>query len=243
MKIKLFFTGLLVSSTLYAQDMDRQRTLELSGGYAGTIGNIAKANASKLTHAGNFNWGFGFSFYGQEGVMGKKDLFGLKLGWDFHYNSLQESSIEAFNPKPQSFELVRQNMLVHGPYVKVEYTLNYRVQPFIGLGAHLSAVRGSEIKLEFDPAVNFYRSVHYKPKAWGRINPALSAHTGFRILISDKLALAGTYEFMLRNSWATRYDIVAESASSDTADLEQEWSIRQIGWMHRATVSLQFLLR
>ncbi|TNE80992.1 MAG: hypothetical protein EP332_05770 [Bacteroidetes bacterium] len=243
MKIRLLFATLVWSSALYAQDMDRQRVLEFGGGYAGALGNIASANASKLTHVGNFDWGFGFGFYGKEGVMGKKDLFGMKLGWDFHYNSLQESSVEAFEPKPQSFELVRQNMMVHGPYVKVEYTLNYRVQPFIGLGAHLSAVRGSEIKLTYDPADNFYKSVHYQPKGWGRINPALSANAGFRILVSDKFAIAGTYEFMLRNSWATRYDILAESASSDYADLEQEWTIRQIGWFHHATVSLQFLLR
>lgn len=223
--------------------MEGQRSFEISGGYALTTGNMAVENASKLTHTGLFDWGFAFGFYGREGVMGKKDIFGMKLGWDFHYNTLAEKSIENLEPTPASYAIEKKNMLAHGPYIKVEYTLNYRVQPMIGLGAHLLGVRGSQFTLYNNPKDNFYKEVVYTPGGWGRINPAFSANAGFRILISDKFALNFNYELFLRNSWTTKYKIEATPASSEYAKLEQDWYVRQIGWMHHATATLQFLLR
>ncbi len=233
---------LLFSIGASAQSNEGRLTLDVTGGWAGTMGNMTKPNPSLLSHNGVWHWGIGLTKFSWAGKLGKKDMVAWRYGYDFQYNYLDKNVFAELSPMPEEVDFIRRNQLVHGPYVKFEYTADYPFQPFIGIGGHLTAVRASEFEFEYAPDMNYYQKVEFVPGGWGRLNPSFTAHTGFRILFPSSLSLSFQYEIFLRNTWTSRYNVTATPYVADGEVLETSQFVTQLGWMHRIDLQLNIPL-
>ena len=131
---------------------------------------------------------------------------------------------------------------MHGPWIRLEYTTNTRVAPFIGIGAHLLAVRGAKFDLGFNPQDNFYKEVYYNPGGWGRINASFSGSAGLRVTMPGNWCLALQYQLFIRDTWTVNYRVKAVPATLDSEEVESSFLLIQKGWNQHIDLKVQFPL-
>lgn len=243
MKTKLFLVLLFCYSLSSAQKMENLWYFNVSGGMAQTYGNMTQPNPGHLIYNGSWSMALDFTQYTIEGKGLKKGIFGFGFGYQFHINSLDASDLKNVEPEPESYTLHKRTQLLHGPYFKVEYTLNTAFAPYLGLGAHLTAVRGAQFDLNFSPQNNFVQQAKYEGSNWGRINPSISAYGGLRWVFKNRWALGMCYEIYLRDVWSVKYNVTGVPATSSLEETEESFILTQKGWNQHVELKLQMPLR
>lgn len=243
MKIKLLFPLLWLPLYSGAQSLEDNWYFDASVGAAQTFGSMTKPNEGHLIYDGAWGANLGISKYSSEGQLMKRDLIGVHFGYLFHMNQLNPADLNEVNPKPSSVDIHKSGQLLHGPFVRFEYTRSGMFAPYLGIGAHLLALRGAKFDLNFDPQDNYYRQAQYSTSAWGRINGCFSAYGGLRFVLPGDWSLSLNYEVFLRDSWNAKYTVKAIPAAIDKPEQEYTFILTQLGWNQRVELRLQLPLR
>lgn len=196
-----------------------------------------------LMYNGSWGLNLGFSKYSSDGQMLKGDVLGIQFGYLFHMNQLDASGLDSISPKPVSVDLHKSGQLLHGPYLRFEYTRAGKFAPYIGVGAHLLALRGAKFDVNFDPQDNYFKEAQYSTSSWGRVNACFSGYGGFRFVFPGDWTLGLNYELFLRDAWNAKYTIKAIPATLDNPEEEYSFILTQLGWNQRIELRLQLPLR
>lgn len=243
MKTKLLLLFLWVSLNSGAQSLEDNWYFDASVGAAQTYGPMTRSNPGQLIYSGSWGLNLGFSKFSSKSQMLKGDLIGLQFGYLFHMNQLNAKDLKQIQPTPTSVDIHKSGQLLHGPYVRLEYSRSGKFAPYIGLGAHLLALRGPKFDLNFDPQDNYFQEAQYSTSSWGRVNASFSGFGGLRFVLPSDWSLSLNYELFLRDAWNAKYTIKAIPATLDNPEEEFTFILTQLGWNQRIELRLQLPLR
>jgi|GEM_PF-2219459 len=243
MKIRLLILSILFSLGANAQSLEDYWCFDISAGAAQTFGNMTQTNPAYLSNNGAWSMNLGFTKYSSKGQFFKKDLIGFQMGYQFHVNQVDGADLSKIDPAPSSYTFKKGNQLLHGPVMRLEYTRAGAFAPYIGLGAHLLALRGAQMDVEFDPKDNYYSKIEYRGSNWGRLNASLSVFGGIRLVLPNDWALGLNYEIYLRDAWNVKYNVTAIPATIDNVEREDSFILTQLGWNQHIELRLQMPLR
>lgn len=243
MKTKLLLISLWVSLNSGAQSLEDNWYFDISAGAAQSFGPMTKTNPGRLIYNGAWGMNLGFTKYSSEGQMLKGDLIGCQFGYIFHMNQLDATDLNGISPTPTSLKIHKSGQLLHGPYIRFEYTRSGKFAPYLGVGAHLLALRGAKFDVRFDPQDNYYGELQYSTSSWGRINACFSGYGGLRFVMPGDWTLSLNYELFLRDAWNAKYTVKAIPAAIDNPEEEFTFKLTQLGWNQRVELRLQFPLR
>ncbi|MBI1221217.1 MAG: hypothetical protein GC180_01330 [Bacteroidetes bacterium] len=233
---------MVVSGNSRAQSLERHTYFEVSAGKGFASGKMTELKPGYLTYQGSWSFNMGFTHYSKEGQLGRKDLFGYHFGYQFHANSLDESVLNQINPSPNTYQINKGSQLMHGPVFRMEYTRSGRFAPYVGLGAHLLAVRPATFQMNYLPQDNYYQTNAYTSSPWGRINACFSAFTGFHIVMPGDWTIGLNYEVYLRDAWTSRYKVTSTPSAIDQKPVETDFNITHTAWVSHAELRVQFPL-
>jgi hypothetical protein len=243
MKIKFLLISLWISFASNAQSLEDNWYFDVSTGAAQTFGSMTKTNPGRLIYHGSWGLNLGFTKYSSEDQLLKGDLVGCQFGYLFHMNQADASDLGQISPTPASIKIHKSGQLLHGPYVRFEYTRAGKFAPYIGVGAHLLALRGAKFDVNFDPQDNYYGKLEYGTSSWGRVNACFSGFGGLRFVLPGDWSLSLNYELFLRDAWNAKYTIKAIPAAIDNPEEEFSFMLTQNGWNQRVELRLQLPLR
>jgi len=244
MKIKLLLFSLLFQTGAFAQSIEEYWYFDVSAGATQSFGAMTESNNSSYMKVnGGWSMNLGFTKYGSKGQFFKQDVLGFHMGYQFHVNSMDMKELNRIDPSPSAYKVIKGSQLLHGPVMRLEYTRAGSFAPYIGLGAHLLALRGAQMDVEFRPQDNYYKKVEYRGSGWGRLNASVSALAGLRIVLPNDWALGLHYELYLRDAWNTKYNVTAIPATIDNVEREDSFILTQLGWNQHIELRLQMPLR
>jgi len=156
MKIRLFLFVLLLNTGLMAQSLEDYWYFDISAGATQSFGSMIESNnAAYMKVKGGWSMNLGFTKYGSKGQFFKNDVLGFHMGYQFHVNSIDATELNTIKPSPAGYSMKKSSQLIHGPVMRLEYTRAGSLAPYIGVGAHLMAVRGAEMDVDFSPQDNY----------------------------------------------------------------------------------------